>query len=229
MDLAKFLWCLQHEALFFARLDQLGDPFEGYYTRIHAEGEDAFVNAIIAAAPDQPPEPLREAYRRLLTLHASFRTQYFVSSWYMNEQDSAAMWRLYTSLHESICITTSYANLYDALPEKTHMGIIRYIDYNRVAFSMFNSFNFVMHKRESYSHEREVRAVLWAQEGGVKGTFAEKDNGLIVPVDLGKVIESVYVSPSAKPMVREVVEGLVHKYELKARVLQSEVNASPAY
>jgi hypothetical protein len=41
MDLAKFLWCLQHEALFFARLDRLGDPFEGYYTRIHAEGEDA--------------------------------------------------------------------------------------------------------------------------------------------------------------------------------------------
>ena len=28
MDLAKFLWMLQKNALFFARADQLGDPYE---------------------------------------------------------------------------------------------------------------------------------------------------------------------------------------------------------
>ena len=40
MDLAKFIWILQKKALFFARADQLGDPYEGHYTEPYVESLD---------------------------------------------------------------------------------------------------------------------------------------------------------------------------------------------
>jgi hypothetical protein len=232
MNLAKFVWCLQHQSLFFARLDQLGDPYEGYYTRIHSGGEDAFAQNILASLTGKPAptvEQLKSMYKHMLKLFAVSRTQYFISSWHMNERDSAAMWRLYTSLDESICIKATYANLCDALPLQVRVGVVQYIDYEKELFPILNGLNFVMHKRESYAHEQEVRAVVWAEESDVKSKFIEKHTGLIVPVDLSKMVEAIYVSPSAKPMVRDVVEGLVQTYGLNARVLQSEVNAPPPF
>jgi hypothetical protein len=33
MSLAKFLWMLQKNALYFSRSDLMGDPFEGHYSK----------------------------------------------------------------------------------------------------------------------------------------------------------------------------------------------------
>src|SRR5580765_4298851 len=79
MNMAKFVWCLQSKALFFARSDRLGDAYEGYHTKQHILG---------GADP------------KLLEALKTMRADHFVSSWHMNDRDSAAMWRLYTSLDE---------------------------------------------------------------------------------------------------------------------------------
>jgi hypothetical protein len=215
MNLAKFVWCLQNKALYFARADQLGDKYEGHYTRSHVE--------------DYPDIAGGVPNKDLLAMYLKMREYYFVSSWHMNESESAAMWRLYTSLDESICICTTYAELRDALPNQVHLGEVRYIDYECESFSNENGFNFIMHKRTSYAHEREVRGVIWTLEGPSGEGLVETRKGLVIPVDLSKVIGTVYLSPSADTMVREVVEGLLKTYGLNARVLQSEVNTPPPF
>jgi hypothetical protein len=43
MSLPRFIWMLQRRALYFARSDLMGDPFEGRYSRITAMSEHAFV------------------------------------------------------------------------------------------------------------------------------------------------------------------------------------------
>lgn len=58
MSLSRFVWLLQKKALYFARSDLLGDPFEGYYTKPMAQLEDAFVGGQLSD-PDFAPRPPR--------------------------------------------------------------------------------------------------------------------------------------------------------------------------
>ena len=94
------------------------------------------------------------------------------------------------------------------------------------------TFNFIMHKRKSFEHERELRAVFW-----------EKDNrsdahpyktriepaGLSIEVDLSSLIETVRISPAAEPWLAKVIEEATEKYDLHVAVLQSALSESPLY
>jgi hypothetical protein len=136
--------------------------------------------------------------------------------------------KLYTSNDEAICIKSTFSKLANALPEQTFCGAVRYIDFKTDLIDPGSSLEFIMHKRLSFAHEREVRAVIWAV-GDRKDAFRLiGDYGLEVPVDLN-MVEEVYVSPSSTDTFREVVESLLQKFSLAVPVLQSTVNAPPAY
>jgi hypothetical protein len=229
MDLGKFVWLLQNRALFFARSDNLGDPYEGHYTRAMAElGEGKFIEAI------QPPSPgaeegMRARYRKYLEWIAERKLRIFVNSWHMNEAESAAMWRLYTTLNEAICITSTFEKLAAELPDDAFFGMVTYIDYNEHFIKMDNALNYIAHKRSSYAHEREVRAVIYAEDDNISAKYSQLNDGMVVGIELNRVVESVYVSPSSSPMMREIVTNLLTTYGLAVPVRQSEVNAPPPY
>ena len=111
------------------------------------------------------------------------------------------------------------------------MGQVKYIDYRTDYIPPGNAFNYVVHKCKSFEHEREVRAVVWNWEKP-KEMVPFKDiegRGLLVPVDISKLIEEIYVSPVSEQMFKEIVEGVARTYEVSAPVKQSEVNAPPSY
>jgi hypothetical protein len=234
MDLTKFVWMLQRQALFFARADILGDPYEGHYTRYTALAEDEFVRSVEAGTEFEKwktmsEADLRKSYKEMLEGIKKVKLEMFVSSWHMNDEESAAMWRLYTTLNEAICVTSTFQNLFDALPPAVYFGGVEYIDYERDPINMNNVFNYIMHKRRSYMHENEARAVLNAGRFG-SGKFTEENGGVRVGIDLTSVVESVYLSPSSTPLLRGVLEGLLVTYGLNnVPVLQSGVNAPPPY
>ena len=233
MDLAKFVWLLQKRALFFARADKLGDPYEGYYTRATLQAEDQWVAWSRSRQQEgEAPineEEIRSSFRFMATKGTELRTTLFVNSWHANEEESAAMWRLYTSLNESVCITSTFERLFEALPQQAHMGLVQYIDYEPDVIRLGNMLNNIMHKRRSYAHEREVRAVMWTLNEQTSAAFRQANEGLIVPIELRDVLDSVYVSPLSSPILKEVVTGLLEHYSLNVPVRQSEVNAPPAY
>jgi hypothetical protein len=76
-----------------------------------------------------------------------------------HESESAAMWKIYSTAKESVYVQTSYARLRDALAEDVHIGIIRYISYERDKIPASSTFWPLTHKRESFEHERELSAV----------------------------------------------------------------------
>ena len=45
------------------------------------------------------------------------------------------------------------------------IGEVNYINYETQGFPMHTAFNFIMHKRLSFIHERELRAVFWEMDG----------------------------------------------------------------
>jgi hypothetical protein len=232
MNLTKFLWMLQQNALYFCRSDFLGDPYEGYYTEGTANSQEAFVAGFIKQTAFENSETNREKARRgfkmMLEGAREIRQELFVNCWHMNDTESAAMWKLYTSNDEAICVKSTFKKLAMALLPNCFCGAVTYINFKADIIDPGNSLNFIMHKRLSYAHEREIRAVMWlkSQDQGPYPKISEK--GVTVPVDFS-FLDEVYVSPSSTDTFRQIIEALVRKYGLNLPVLQSSVNAPPAY
>jgi hypothetical protein len=230
MSLAKFLWMLQKRALYFSRSDLMGDPYEGHYSRITAMSEESFIAA-------QMTDPLfatwgeevhRRNFRKLLSNVPHERTNLFVNCWHMNDYESPAMWNLYAARHDSICIQSTFRKLQRSLSAHVFLGTVEYIDYNKEYISIEDAFQYIVHKRKSFEHERELRAVIWRIKSEDRFKIIE-DRGMLVPVQLDKLIERIYINPNADPLLRDVVNGLKSSYSLTAPVHKSNVNDSPDY
>jgi hypothetical protein len=157
----------------------------------------------------------------------------YVSCWHVNEHESGAMWKLYTTMQEAICIRTSYARLGRALPDEVFLGLVRYLDYDNDVIDFGNGLNYIMHKRLSFAHEREARAAIWTRAAISSHRYNVRapvnPPGFGVKVDLNEIIQEVYVSPASKPPLLDTITALINDYGLRAPVKQSEVNAGPAY
>jgi len=243
MDLTKFLWMLQEKALFFTRADFLGDPYEGHYTEAIRIVEEQLANTILGGETNSLKEAAaREHSRQYRERIAEMKRQLFVNCWHMNEAESSAMWKLYTSHHQSVCIQSNYRLLADQLPNSCMLGCVRYIDYRSDLISPANALNYINCKRRSFEHERELRAVIWDLEkvndanGIPKPIFSGKsifrsgeEIGKVVPVAVEKLITSVLVSPESDDLLLDVVQKVCDHYGLQARVTKSGVNAPPPY
>jgi hypothetical protein len=233
MDLAQYLAILQTRALFFARATTLSDPFEASSTKPmvalrklileHRLTEPAF--SAWKDVPDGFFDQVSSVFRASVG-------NYLVSCWHMNEHESAAMWSLYSRSNQAVCIQSTYRRLRSVLPICVFIGEVRYLDYETEAFSEQNALNFIVHKRKSFEHERELRAVFWAVDGRPEA-LAYKDKigpgGLSIEVDASSLIERVYVSPSAAPWFATVVERVTSKYDLEVPVTQSVLSESAVY
>jgi hypothetical protein len=219
MDFTKFVGLLESQALFFSRADQFEDLFEGGLSR-----------ANIVAWPDThaPGQLVR---------YVSDRTPLFtfVSCWNLNEHESAAMWRVYLSSREGVAITSTVGRLKAALAASTEsivIGKVRYIDYDSEAVALSGVLPF-FHKRMSFEHEREVRALfqdirLYEEEDGrtlhVNLEEPEHGPGVLVPTSLPALITSVVVAPTAAPWFRDLVASVVTRFGQAFPVLQSRLD-----
>jgi hypothetical protein len=233
MDLSKFIWMIQRNALYFCRSDLMGDPFEGHYTKAIADQEEEYIrtlqsNTAFMAVPHNL-DFAREAYRvSTRELPKQLKQKYFVSCWHMNEEESPAMWKLYTSQNESICIRSKYQIFANLLPAGVLLGCVKYIDYRQDSFDNTKDMSsYIVHKRKSFEHEREIRAVVYCNETCPFEQAGER--GLIVPIDVAALIEEIFVSPTSQSPLTEVVGGLAQKYGLRAPVLRSRVNDAPEW
>jgi hypothetical protein len=95
-----------------------------------------------------------------------------------------------------------------------------------------------MHKRKSFEHEQELRAAVWIVESG-KYPLALQDPqnpsanpfcetpGLYVPVDVERLVERIYVAPTAEAWQVDLIRALTRRFELSKEVVQSELSESP--
>jgi hypothetical protein len=98
------------------------------------------------------------AARRGRDFVGSLRKHFYVSCWHMSHAESLAMWKVYTSMRDSICIRSTYQELWRCLPAKNcFMGRVRYRDYDLDSFEFGNVFNLLMHKRSSFAYEQGPR------------------------------------------------------------------------
>ena len=93
MDVGRFLTLIYEKKLYFARLKELGDPWEGVWTR------PASVQMLA-----RDPETKRQTIER-------FNPCALISCWHENERESVAMWKLYVSGREGVALKTTVGRL----------------------------------------------------------------------------------------------------------------------
>ena len=186
MDFVKFVSLLERKALFFAKASHLGDPFEGSL----AQSTVAEIQRMMLVNPEVLHEDLRQ-----------HRSRHLVNCWHEGAYESAAMWRLYG---QQIAIRTTSDRLCRSFVCRNdiYVGKVLYADYETADISLENLFNLYLHKRRSFEHEREVRAITYMEEGATAAW-----TGQYYAVDVEMLIEQVVVAPYADEWFIDLVQA----------------------
>jgi hypothetical protein len=241
MDVTKYLSLLERKSLFFVRLDKLttDDPFEGLYTEVNLAFDhfpyDLLPAEMASRYEDKETfDKIKELNKRSREYVKEQRTGTFVNSWHQQDHESVAMWSQYIRGADGIAVQSSYARLIDAMADYkdfgVFVGLIGYLDYATEAIPLDNLLHAYMHKRRSFEHERELRALIWTYQHGKNDGIKYRDvSGIYVPVNLDRLIENVYVSPTAPAWVADLVTAVTIRYGLDKEVRQSDLARRALY
>lgn len=230
IDFTKFVSLLDSNALFFARADSMSDAWEGAYT-----AENLRQRPEVFHPADG--ESAAEMMQGLSLFHRSLRLHTFMSCWHLNNVESAAMWKLYVSQNEGIAIQSTFERLVRSFQGdendmfEVYVGKTNYLDYKRELFPEGNTFLPFLHKRLSFEHEHELRAIIQPVFPG-GDPLTESDpfaDGLLVGVDLQTLIEGIYVASTSEAWFAALVENVAKKYGLAVSVRHSDLQRTPLY
>lgn len=221
MDFTKFVSMLDRRALFFARSDRLGDPFEGSYSKMTVQAR-----------------PLTMLASDMSLFNEEIRKFVIINSWTMSESESAAMWKLHLVSNKRVAIQSTFKRLaksFDSYTQDVFIGQVKYIDYETEYLPEDNVFYPFLHKRRSFEHEHELRAMISSFPSKnlieffndlSKKAFAD---GEYVDVNLDILVEKIFVSPASPKWFSELVRSIVSKYSLLKEVTQSSLDSSPVF
>ncbi len=237
MDFTKFVSLLEKEQLFFARADKLGDIFEGSYPMGNVQQRTIKNQKMLEQIPSYIRWDLniKSRDKTMSQFHKKLRNSIFINSWHESQYESAAMWKLYLKSNEGIAIQSTFGRLKDCFKQNTpdiYIGKVHYRDYLTEKIPGNNFFAPFLHKRKSFEHEKEVRALLieytWTKDGLPNLSKAPSSDGIGVPVDLEKLVANIYVAPENPKWFFELVKSVTKRYGL-SKPLQSALDAKPLY
>ena len=224
MDFTKFVSLLDTQSLYFARADRLGDPFEGSFSKVNTALRPALYEREL---PDAD-------WGKLWSFFRAMRQFTLINCWHESDHESAAMWRLYSREHDGIAVKSNFKSLTRSFTcsDVIYIGKVDYVDYDTTFIPERNAFSPYLHKRRSFEHEREVRAITrnipasgasldTPQETGATGSY--------FAVDLSLLIEEVIVAPYADSWFLELVQAVAARYGLTASVSRSGLSESPVW
>ena len=234
MDLAKYVDLLRSAALYFARADKLGDPYEGSIpisTVRKRVATMAILQQQMKADTDLPTG--LEHFKNLprFTL---------VNAWHCSTYESDAMWWLYARHDSGLAVRTTVGDLKRSLgkvkDDNVMIGRITYVDYDTADFHLGNFLWLYLHKRLAFAHEQEVRAIILRSplmidlpDGTQRVDWTRDicDVGVRVPIDTLQLIQGVVVAPFAQEGYRGLVQDLTGRYGITVDVRQSELTRLP--
>ena len=221
--------------LYHARLDQLGDQFEGAVTEVYARQRDA--GEIEPDFSERQLEPW---------IFKSLRFREFATCWHASEYESDALWKLYASGGAGVAVVSTMGRLersVDLAPYRGILGQVEYVDFESHDMR-HRPFGTVMRpghlKRRSFEHEREVRglvltnlikdgATLTMDDRCLERQRAEQPLGIGAKVDLAGLIESIVISPMATSYVEELVDIIAKRHGLDHLVRKSDLLRAPVF
>ncbi|EOW9469728.1 hypothetical protein CAG58_14285 [Vibrio sp. V31_P5A7T61] len=210
MDFTKFVSLISTNNLIFPRADMFDDPYEGAFPLRTIEA--VRVNNSVNIA------------NQLIAGTEEFQKSVFVSCWHMSNFESAAMWDLYLSGTEGVAIQTDVDTLrkfFETSELQISTSKIKYLDYDSQVIPPTNMMYPYVHKRNSFEHEKEFRALI--SEHDTNDAIKQ------VKVNARDLIKRVYVCPKAPNWFYEVVVDVVKQYGVDVPIEKSAMYTRPTY
>ena len=114
--------------------------------------------------------------------------------------------------------------------EGINIGRVSYVDYESAIIPEDNVLSPFLHKRKSFEHEHEVRAIhILYRDDEILKLRDEKIGGAYYEVDLSLLIKEVIVAPFAPDWFIELVKSVAALYDLKVPVVESTLADSPTW
>jgi hypothetical protein len=186
-------------------------------------------------------EPPRSKLRGISRLVAALKTKQAsgnITRRDLSAEESAALWKLYLKSDEGIAIRSTFFHLNSELKRNykkndLYISKVKYINYKTYNMPEGNILAPFIHKRTSFNHEKEVRAII--QQLPIKdGTIdwnlkPPEDGGIYINIDPNVIIDMVYVSPDAQQWFKYLVESILKKYGLSKVVKRSSLSDDPIF
>jgi hypothetical protein len=220
LDITKLLSILNRSALFFCRLEKMEDKFEGTVPKYTKEQE------LELEASVGSPEVGKKVLENLSLADKQWKEICCVNCWNIFENESAALWKIYSDYDKGIMIKTSVNRLIDSFQyssETIFLSSIKYIDFSKEQLPVRkNLFLNVIHKQKAYLYEKEVRLIYlvgwnkdWSKE--------EVPGGVYINVDIDLLIEEIIVSPYAPVWFLKLLTDVLIKYGINKPIKRSEL------
>ncbi|MDO1451095.1 hypothetical protein Q0590_32780 [Rhodocytophaga aerolata] len=207
MDFEWFADMLESETLYFRRTDLFSDIFEGSLPVKTIKKREAHFH--------------EDSRRNTVTRET--KKERVICCWHMNDQESAAMWNLYIKGREGIVIQYTIERLKAALgqsKETVWLGEVEYIDYEEAEITHTNGLTPYLHKRKSFKHEEELRAIIWNKSPENKILKLDfSPGGYKLFISINTLVENVFVSPNSHKWYVDWVNFYIQKhkkYQFKA-------------
>jgi hypothetical protein len=209
LDFTRFMLLVHQKTLFFEQAERLDYLFEGYGT----------IGTVAPGTNIHDPMDLQE-------LSSLCRACLVVNSWYMHENESAALWKQHHDHHAEIAIQSTVQRLKKGL----NYSLLKYVKIGAVNYQPpkanpdeagISIEVDYYYKRQSFAHEREIRVLAHARDL----ELVTRGGGLAVPADLGVLIEKIHVAPQAPQWLAELVRSITSEtYQIGVEVVQSNLH-----
>lgn len=144
-------------------------------------------------------EELEKVFKEIVKLEG-FREQFThsvkVSCWHISNHESEAMWKLYNGSEFGVAIQSTVGKLISSISkaeEEIFIGNVKYIDYETDSFNDIQWFEYCYHKRNSFSHENELRLSHFNSTELLLQN--QNPSGDLIEIDPKELIGQVLVSP----------------------------------
>jgi hypothetical protein len=224
MDFPKYLSLLDNKDLYFSSATKMDDKFEGVFPKQNIEnqniqyGEMGMSSELIKLARENT-----EKVKKIC----------LVNCWHMNNYESDTMWGRYVKDNMGIVIQSTFKKFEKIFSKESnvHVGIIRYIDFEKESIPDGNFYHVFLHKRKQYAGDQELRAITHYKTDS--NPISEKElnsiTGRSVKINLNELIEKIYVSPVSPRWFLELTRSISAKFGITAPIEESSLSKKPDY
>lgn len=244
MPFSKFISLGVFQAIWFSKLNILQDRFEGLMPRATKKMMQAYFQGMKNAYPAAWHSQFDEMASRN---EKDSRELLVASCWFIDEKESASMWREYGRDSESVAIRSTVRQLVEniGVPQDknaTHIGRVAYVDHRTHMMTRYHAnqgHERAFLKDTKFRHEQELRIVTLNtktqycvspagkryEQSEVQGKDMNnfENPGLYIVVNLKQLISGIRVSPDAENWSFLLVNRIIELSGLGIPVEHSEL------
>jgi hypothetical protein len=233
IDLTKFISLLYNQSLFFCRLDKLEDQFEGTTAKANFDFRVKWNQQLRETGFFKVPmtdETIIKNVTEEFKSEKKFKAINCVNCWNKKDDESAALWKIYSDFSKGIMIKSSISRLEKSLEnreEEILLSEIHYLNYNKqIMPDGYIVFPFI-HKQIAYSYEDEVRLIYGIKtENNEEHDWTKEEvlEGIYIKCDLNELIEEIIIGPYSPQWFFKLIQDILNKYGLKKVINKSDLS-----